>query len=356
MRRNALVPFVGARGEERTPRAHLTRRRVAAASAGVAIVVMVAAGVAWAGTILGTPRSDVLKGTPRGDKIYGKAGNDRLFGYGGTDLLVGGPGADLLACGSGRDVAIADKKDRVRRDCEVVKGLPKSSPSPPSPSTEGLYIALGDSISEGGGASTSSKGWVRLYFGHLVSSGSGVTRLHNLAQQGQTTDSLRTFTLPRAVRIIDDANDTLRVTINIGGGDVFRGGCPTPSDPQCPVRDNLRAILTTLNEALARDPGDETIQIMEYYNKDIGTSQEGATRRSLLGGDLKVDCSGTGGAIGLNDLIHCIALEKNAVPVDVLRAFDAGGESFLADDHVHPSDAGHRAIALAFGGAVERSP
>ena len=319
-------------------------------------MVMVAAGVAWAGTILGTPRSDVLKGTPRGDKIYGKAGNDRLFGYGGTDLLVGGPGADLLACGSGRDVAIADKKDRVRRDCEVVKGLPKSSPSPPGPSTEGLYIALGDSISGGGGASASSKSWVRLYFGHLVSSGSGVTRLHNLAQQGETTDSLRTFTLPRAVRIIDDVNDTLRVTINIGGGDVFRGGCPNPSDPQCPVPDNLRAILTTLNEALARDPGDETIQIMEYYNKDIATSQEGATRRSLLGSDLKVDCSGTGSAIGLNDLIHCIALEKSAVPVDVLPAFDAGGESFLADDHLHPSDAGHRAIALAFGGAVERSP
>jgi lysophospholipase L1-like esterase len=34
--------------------------------------------------------------------------------------------------------------------------------------------------------------------------------------------------------------------------------------------------------------------------------------------------------------------------------FDAGGESLLAADRSHPSDAGHRAIAEAFGGAVER--
>jgi hypothetical protein len=120
---------------------------------------MLAAGVAWAGTIIGTPRGDVLKGSSRNDKIHGKAGNDRLFGYRGKDLLVGGPGADLLACGSGRDVAIADGKDRVRRDCEVVKGLPKLSPPRPRPS-EGLYIALGDSTSTSIGASVPSKSWV----------------------------------------------------------------------------------------------------------------------------------------------------------------------------------------------------
>jgi hypothetical protein len=101
------------------------------------------------------------------------------------------------------------------------------------------------------------------------------------------------------------------VTIDIGVNDL----CAEPASPQCPVADNLRAILTTLNDALARDPGDETLQIMEYYNRDLGTRQEGATRQNLLGTDLKVDCSGTGSAVGLNDVIHCIGLEKNAVPV-----------------------------------------
>jgi lysophospholipase L1-like esterase len=333
----------------------VTGNRVAGAGAGVAIVAMLAAGAAWAGTIVGTPRGDVLRGSPFKDKIYGKAGRDRLYGYGGNDLLVGGPGADRLACGPGRDVAIADRKDEVGKDCEVVKGLPKPPPLPPPPppvDNSGLYIALGASAAAGEGASVPSKGWVNLYFGYLASNGSGVTRLENLARAGDTTTDLRTRQVPGAVSLIDGSSDTLRVTIGIGRNDF----CASANDPRCPVGDNLRAIFTTLNEALARDPGDETIQIMEWYNSDIGTEQESATRTYLLGSDLKVDCSGTGNALGLNDLIHCIALERKAQPVDVLSAFDAAGVSFLADDHFHPNDAGHHAIALAFGGAVERAP
>lgn len=46
---------------------------------------------------------------------------------------------------------------------------------------------------------------------------------------------------------------------------------------------------------------------------------------------------------------------------DVLKgtartAFDAAGATFLDIDHLHPNDAGHLAIARAFGGAVERAP
>jgi lysophospholipase L1-like esterase len=313
---------------------------------------MLAAGVAWAGTIIGTPKGEVLRGSPHNDKIYGKAGNDGLYGYGGNDLLVGGPGADLLACGAGRDVAIADKKDKVGKDCEVVKGLPKPPPPPPPSDNSRLYISLGASAAAGEGASVPSKGWVRLYFGYLASNGSGVTRLQNLAQRGATTTDVRTRQVPGAVSLINGSSDTLRVTISIGRNDI----CAGPNDSRCPVGDNLRAIFTTLNEALARDPGDETIQIMEWYNSAVGTEQESATRTYLLGSDLKVDCSGAGSALGLNDLIHCIALEKNALPVDVLPAFDAAGVSFLADDHFHPNDAGHLAIAQAFGGAVERTP
>ncbi len=91
-------------------------------------------------TINGTPENDVLTGTPRPDTLNGKAGNDRLLGkagndslIGGTgnDLLVGGPGQDRLACGPGRDTAIADAADTVGSDCEAVKGLPSTAPTPP---------------------------------------------------------------------------------------------------------------------------------------------------------------------------------------------------------------------------------
>jgi Ca2+-binding RTX toxin-like protein len=328
---------------------YVTGNRLAVAAAGVAIVAMLAAGAAWAGTIIGTPKGDVLRGSPRMDKIYGKTGDDRLYGYAGNDLLVGGPGADLLACGAGRDIAIADKTDRVGRDCEVVRGLPKP---PPPVDNSGLYISLGASAAAGEGASVPSKAWVNLYFGYLASNGSGVTRRENLAEAGATTADVLYRQVRGAVTIIDESSNTIRVTISIGRND----GCVNANDPRCPVGENLRAIFTTLNEALARDPGDETIQIMEWFNSDIGTEHESATRTYLLGSDLKVDCSGTGSALGLNDLIHCIALEKNVLPVEVLPAFDAAGLSFLAEDHFHPNDAGHLAIARAFGGAVERTP
>jgi lysophospholipase L1-like esterase len=319
-------------------------------------------------TIVGTPKGDVIRGSAKADKIYGKAGNDRLYGYGGkdllvggagNDLLVGGAGADVLVCGAGRDVAIADKSDNVT-GCEVVKGLPKPPPPPPpppAPDDSGLYIALGTSISAGVGASTPTKAWVALYFGYLSSSGSGVTRLLNLARSGVTSDEIRSLQLSRAIASIDEPSDTLRVTIDVGSNDILiLPRCDQPNDPACPVAGNLRAVLKGLNEALARDPGNETVQVMEYFNWDVGTPREGANRVRLLGSDLKVDCSGTGSALGLNDLIHCIALEENAVPVDVLPAFDGAGAAFVSPDQLHPNDAGHLAIAKAFGGAVERAP
>jgi lysophospholipase L1-like esterase len=334
------------------------RSRLVAAGSGVAAVAVLVVGVAKAVTVIGGPKGDLIKGTPNADKLYGKGGNDRLYGFAGKDLLVGGPGADLLLCGSGRDVAIVDAKDTVR-GCEVVRGRPKPTTTtpPPPPADDHLYVALGTSISAGVGASTASKAWVSLYFGYLSSNGSGVTRLSNVAQPGVTSDQIRRGQLATVAALIDQESDAVRVTIDAGSNDILTlSSCDHPSDPACPFAANLRTILQTLNEALARDPGDETIQIMEYYNWEIGTSKEGANRVRLLGDDLKVDCSGTGSAIGLNDLIHCIALEAKAVPVDVLPAFDAAGAGFLDIDHLHPNDAGYLGIAKAFGGAVERGP
>jgi hypothetical protein len=114
-------------------------------------VLLAGAGSVLASTIVGTARGDTLRGTPKADKLYGRAGYDKLFGLGGndqlfggtgSDRLVGGPGADrlvgdagrdYLVCGPGRDIAQADKRDKVAKDCEVVRGLPKPPPPPPPP-------------------------------------------------------------------------------------------------------------------------------------------------------------------------------------------------------------------------------
>jgi lysophospholipase L1-like esterase len=218
----------------------------------------------------------------------------------------------------------------------------------------GLYVALGDSIAAGFGASSLSKSYVQLYYGYLQSSGSGVTELLNPSRPGATSTDLRNQQLGSAVAVINQASDAKAVTIDIGLNDLLRdSNCPTANAPTCPFTANLRAIVAALNEALATDPGDETVQVMEYFNPDIGRSNESARRQQLLGSDGKVDCSGSGAALGLNDLIHCISIGQGAKPVDVLPIFDAAGEAFLDLDHLHPNDAGHLAIARAFGGAAE---
>ena len=217
----------------------------------------------------------------------------------------------------------------------------------------GLYLALGASVTAGFGASTRTKSYVQLYYGYLQSNGSGVTDVLNLSLAGATAADLKDAKLAPAVAAINASSDTKTITIDIGLNDILRDpNCPTANAPTCPFADSLRAILKALNTALSSDPDGATVQAIEYYNPAIGTPNASATRQLLLGSDGKIDCSGTGAALGLNDLIHCISIEQGAKPIDLLPIFDAAGEAFLASDHLHPSDAGHLAIAKAFGGAA----
>ena len=108
-------------------------------------------------------------------------------------------------------------------------------------------------------------------------------------------------------------------------------------------------LVQALQAALAGDPGDETFQVMEYYNSasGTGTSNEGLFDSALLGDDAKIDCSASGPALGLNDLIHCVGVQHGAAPVDVYPTFKVGGQSLIADG-VHPNDTGHAYIACLF--------
>ena len=84
----------------------------------LAIVVLAAALPALAAgavqkTVLGTPRADFLVGTETSDRIVARGGNDRIAAeYDG--------GVDSISCGTGRDVVVADARDRIDADCEVV--------------------------------------------------------------------------------------------------------------------------------------------------------------------------------------------------------------------------------------------
>lgn len=87
-------------------------------------------GGAGADRLFGGAGADRLSGGSGNDRLTGAGGNDRLTGGSGTDRFSAGAGADRISardrrretitCGSGRDVVVADRVDRVARDCERV--------------------------------------------------------------------------------------------------------------------------------------------------------------------------------------------------------------------------------------------
>jgi hemolysin type calcium-binding protein len=103
-------------------------------------------GSAGRNVMLGGPRgdrlyggrgNDLLRGRGGGDVLDGGRGRDEVFGDTGADLVTGGPGrdrlvggrgadrirardgqVDLVSCGPGRDRVLADRRDRISRNCE----------------------------------------------------------------------------------------------------------------------------------------------------------------------------------------------------------------------------------------------
>ena len=82
-------------------------------------------------TINGGSGDDALGGQAGSDRIFGGKGDDKIRGgtdpdkirgQGGSDLIrVIGGGIDVVNCGKGTDRVVADRKDKIRPNCEKVK-------------------------------------------------------------------------------------------------------------------------------------------------------------------------------------------------------------------------------------------
>lgn len=82
-------------------------------------------------SLSGSSGRDRMNGGSGNDSIAGNSGGDRLTGGSGGDRISGGSGNDRIAardgrrdrisCGRGRDRVVADRIDRVARDCERVR-------------------------------------------------------------------------------------------------------------------------------------------------------------------------------------------------------------------------------------------
>jgi lysophospholipase L1-like esterase len=227
-----------------------------------------------------------------------------------------------------------------------------------------LYIALGDSLSQGFGASDMSK----TAFVPLVAANLNGYELLNLGHGGDTsTDLFQHGHFDDAIAKIeerngdaDKGNDVRLVTLEIGGNDLLQiyfslvvtGACPdlesSLAKPQCVdalrsaldgFRPNLKKALDGLRDADASLP----ILLLTLYNPFQHFLGVGELGELSLEGK-----AGTPFPEGLNDIIREVASGRDDVTVvDVYARFQGRSQELIAGDLIHPNDAGYQVMADA---------
>ena len=236
--------------------------------------------------------------------------------------------------------------------------------------TTTYYIALGDSIAEGRGATDEERlDYVGLFNEFYKEDHDGPERLTTYVQQDETSASVMANQVANAVQVIaDEETDVEVVTLTIGGNDFLPlvGQEPCASNPigqECQAvvatalmafSVNYPAILSELKAALDSDPGEEQLLVTTYYNpyKGTGSPFELPTDGILFGTDGTIDCAANATdptKAGLNDMITCFAAAAGATTVDLYPVITdrALTHTHIATGDIHPNNDGYRLIADA---------
>jgi lysophospholipase L1-like esterase len=277
----------------------------------------------------------------------------------GTALLAAALMLTAAACGGGSD---SNSTGGEAEPSPVRTATPEVEPT----GDQALYLALGDSLSEGIGATDRARtAWVP-----LVAEGLGDEyELVNLGVAGHDSRELiEEGPLDEAVREIDaresdgvEGNEVAVITLEIGGNDlldlyfdlVLPGICPTVAEGlqrrMCVAElesalggytPNLEEILDTLQAAAPGVP----IFLMTLYNPFSGGSYN-LEQIGILALEGMADTPFPG---GLNDEIREQAEGREGVHlVEWYEPFLGKQSEYISLDFIHPNDAGHRVMAEA---------
>ncbi len=237
------------------------------------------------------------------------------------------------------------------------------------------YLALGDSVALGDGASDPATTAYVPLFHEFLREDNPALQLVNLGTWGETSDS---FIIDGQ---LDDALDTIAdpdrdvqvVTLHLGGQDLVAPllYCMYVVGPgeQCEAAfvaalgnfaDNYEDILGELTAALAADavPGNEVVYVQTAYNPFEGSPLEDLGAFGLLGFEQELP-SGCGD-VGLNDSIVCIGGDLlGATVVDdypLVTGHIPVLTEMIEEGDANPNDLGHALLADALilgGGAAD---
>lgn len=213
------------------------------------------------------------------------------------------------------------------------------------------YIAIGDSISFGVGASNSNQaGFVALVHDALERSdrftGSGIDLLNlsvpsaissHLSQPGGQTQL--------AVNEIGRSSGVPIITVNIGGNDLLDLAAP---DSPCLSDLATDPCVQALSEVLS--------QLQTHLGDTLRALREAAPAASIVVIDLYNPFSGTGdireliadvGVQRINGVIAATAADPKvgAELATVFQFFQGRGGQWISNDGIHPNDNGHAVIA-----------
>ncbi|MEZ4867601.1 MAG: SGNH/GDSL hydrolase family protein [Caldilineaceae bacterium] len=217
------------------------------------------------------------------------------------------------------------------------------------------YIALGDSIDVGVGA-TDDEGYVAQLNSYLPEYlGLDVVELINLAQSGATVRAIEQEQLEPALAAIEQ-HEGADIVISWGGGgnDLLQfilspGAVACRRQSSCLKRLNtlLNAVEQTADDsvrALRAAAGPNAIILMRTQYNSLAKLDYPILERIRLADIALEGLPDSPLEEGLNDRLRAIADRYDAKVVDLYLPFRADPDALIADDFIHPNDAGHAQI------------